>query len=320
MIAFKPHAVTVDIVLATFNGARFLAQQLDSLLTQRHRALRILISDDGSGDDSVAVISSYAARDSRVQLVNVMRQGGVVANFRTALASTDADYLMFCDQDDVWLEDKVDTMLDALRERENVLGATTPLMGFSDLTVVGRNLEVENASFYAGNNLNPVLNTDPRYLLWSSTVYGCTTVFNRALAELGALIPTDVPMHDQWLALLAASVGELFYVPRQTILYRQHGGNVVGAKRKNVVERLGSVRKNLGVIACDVRKCRTQFGAAVSVLSARKMMSPTLFSYQLHRFSGRWAFVWRNIRPFMRERTMYAVLFSVFFLIDRHEH
>ena len=300
--------------MATYNGGKFLAEQLDSLLAQRHSAIRVLISDDASSDNSVEVIRAYAARDPRVQLINTVRQGGVVANFSKALSAADADYLMFCDQDDVWLEDKVDTMLAALLAQERELGAETPLLGFSDLTVVKSDLQVDSASFYAGNGLKAEHNADPRYLMWSSTVYGCTTVFNRALANISKPVPAGVPMHDQWLALLASSTGKVFYVSRQTILYRQHAANVVGSRRKSVVQRIASLRKNLGVVADDVRKCRVQFAAAVLVIDRTGTPLPPAFRFQLDRLSGRLALVRANVSPFARERTAYAVLFALFFL------
>ena len=316
--SFMPaqHPVTVDILMATYNGGKFLAEQIDSLLRQRHSAIRILISDDGSSDNTLEVIRAFAARDSRVRLVNTVRQGGVVANFSKVLSASDADYMMFCDQDDVWLDDKVGSMLTALLARESEMGGATPLLGFSDLTVVHSDLQVDCASFYSSVGLNPHNNADPRYLMWSSTVYGCTTVFNRALAELGKSMPAGLPMHDQWLALLAASAGEVFYVARQTILYRQHAANVVGARRKSVVQRLASLRKNLGIVADDVRKCRVQFAAATLALRRRDKPVPAGFSFDLDRMSGRLAFVRHNVSPFSRERSVYALLFSVFFLIS----
>lgn len=302
--------------MATYNGGKFLAEQLDSLLAQRHRAVRIVISDDGSSDNTTDVIQAYAARDARVCLVNRVRQGGVVANFSKVLSASDAHYMMFCDQDDVWMEDKVDTMLAALLAQESELGTATPLLGFSDLTVVKSDLQSDRASFYSDNGYNAENNADPRYLLWSSTVYGCTTIFNRALADLGTPIPAGLPMHDQWLALLAASAGKVFYVPRKTILYRQHETNVVGARRKNIVQRLASLRKNISIVADDVRKCRRQFAAAVLRLRTPGKPLPVSLSYHLDHFSGRIAFVRNNVAPFARERTVYALLFSLIFLMS----
>jgi len=249
-------------------------------------------------------------------LVSTIRQGGVVANFSKVLSASDADYMMFCDQDDLWLEDKVDTMLTVLLAQESELSYATPLLGFSDLTVVKSDLQIDSASFYASHGLTAESNADPRYLVWSSTVYGCTTIFNRALADLGKPMPAGVPMHDQWLALLASSAGKVFYVPRQTIFYRQHEANVVGARRKNLFQRFTSLRRNIGIVADDVRKCRLQFAAAAQVLKTLSKPLPKFFTYRLDRFSGRFAFVRNNVLPFARERTIYALLFSIFFLMS----
>lgn len=311
---------TVDIVLATYNGAKYLARQLDSLLAQRHGGIRILVSDDGSSDNTVEVVREYCTRDSRVVLVSTVRQGGVVANFTKALSFSNAEYVMFCDQDDVWLDTKVGTMLRALKERERVVGAATPLLCFSDLAVVNVHLDVEHPSFYESNNLNPFFNTDSRYLVWSSTVYGCTTVFNRSLVALGREMPSGLPMHDQWFALLAATVGEVIYVPLQTISYRQHDDNVVGGKRKTFVKRLLSFGSNVSVVLRDVRKCRLQYAACASLLRGHGIPLPPVFRYRLCRISDRLEFVRRNVAPFVRERSVYALLFAVFFLIVSDDH
>lgn len=303
----------VDIVLATYNGGKYLAAQLESLLAQRHDAIRILISDDGSTDDTVEVIQAYCARDVRVRLMNASRQGGVVANFSKALSFATADYVMFCDQDDVWLDTKVGTMLAALQARERAVGVTTPLLGFSDLNVVDVDLLTEHQSFYKSHGLDPALNKDPRYLAWSSTVYGCTTIFNHALVKLGKTMPAALPMHDQWMALLAASSGEVFYEPNPTILYRQHGANVVGGKKRTFMQRLASFRANLDVLVKDVKKCRLQYDCA-SALFINRTTLPPVFTYKLDSIGGRFTFVCRNVLPFIHERTAYALLFAVFFL------
>jgi glycosyltransferase involved in cell wall biosynthesis len=312
---------TVDIILATYNGEKFLAQQIESLLAQTHAHWRLLVSDDGSSDATQEIIKRYSAADARIVLVNTARQGGVVANFQKALESASANYLMFCDQDDVWLEDKVETMLAQLLRLEAERGAAVPLLGFSDLKLVDSKLEALSESFYRSNNLDPTYNLDPRYLSWSSTVYGCTTIFNAALLRLAMPIPAGVPMHDQWFALLATVHGAVFHLPQQTILYRQHEANVVGARRKSLVERAAAFRRTLAVIALDVEKCMVQMQAAAQIASpaaAGKVAGNGLPHYRFERFRARANFLRKNVLPFYRERTVYAVIFSALFLLNKN--
>lgn len=317
-----PPAVHVDILLATYNGERFLAQQLDSILLQSHRQWRVLISDDGSADASVAIAATYAARDSRFVLVNTARQGGVVANFGKALQYANADYLMFCDQDDVWAPDKVALMLGHILAREATCGKDAALLGFSDLAVVDSALVSISPTFYAAKGYQPSNNRDRRYLAWSSTVYGCTVILNGALRRLADPMPLRLPMHDQWCALLAALAGDVFYVDHPTVLYRQHGANVVGARTRSLWQRLGAFRKNVAVIACDVDLCRVQLAAATDVLARHPgLISPEKLQNlaKIGKMSERLHFVGRNIIPFARERTVYAVLFAIIFVLRKYE-
>lgn len=314
---------TVDIILATYNGEKFLAQQIESLLAQTHTQWRLLVSDDGSLDSTQEIIKRYSAADARIVLVNTTRQGGVVANFKKALESAAANYMMFCDQDDVWLKDKVEIMLTELLRREADSGVAVPLLGFSDLRLVDSQLQTLSESFYRSNQLDPNYNLDPRYLAWSSTVYGCTTIFNAALLRLAMPIPGGIPMHDQWFALLAASHGAVFHLPRQTILYRQHDANVVGARRKSFVERVGAFRRTLAVIGQDIEKCMNQMRAARQIAGparAGNVTSSRLAHDHFERFGSRVTFLRNNVLPFYRERTFYAVTFSTMFLFHKEKN
>lgn len=313
---------TVDILLATFNGERFLAQQLDSILGQSYAAWRVLISDDGSADATVAIATAYAARDERISVVNTARQGGVVANFQKALQYGKSDYLMFCDQDDVWSVDKVEIMLSNMLQQEATRGKGLPILGFSDLVVVDSQLATMSPTFYDAKGLNPANNCDYRYLLWSSTVYGCTVIFNAALKHLADPIPARVPMHDQWCALLAALTGVVFLVDAPTLLYRQHGGNVVGAKPRSFLQRIGALKKNFLIIRRDVEMCRAQLDAARHVM---EQYSGSM-AFEKHKklpmvvkIGGRIRFVMDFIFPFAADRAMYAMLFAAIFVLGKYE-
>lgn len=225
--------VAVDIVVATYNGAAHLRAQLDSLLAQTHSSWRALIRDDGSTDATLDVVREYVARfpDRFELVVDGRRAGGAAANFGLLLERAAAPYVMCCDQDDVWLPDKVERFVRAMRFHEGVFGEDTPLLVHSDLQVVGADLAVLHPSFWAYQHLDPAWPERFGRALTQNVVTGCALMANRALLARALPVPPEAVMHDWWLALVASAFGRVVALPEATVLYRQHGRNDVGAKR-----------------------------------------------------------------------------------------
>lgn len=223
--------VNVDVVLATYNGQRYLQQQLDSLLGQTVANTRILIGDDGSSDDTLALADQYAVKHPERVRVLPKEQGGKGAcgNFNRLLSATDAPYVFLCDQDDVWDEDKISVSLSYLRELESMHGSETPILVHTDLRVVDQNLKTISDSFFEFQKLDAQASTF-KQLLVQNMVTGCTVVVNRALLNKALPIPEGAIMHDWWLALVVTAFGKIGFVDRATMSYRQHGANTVGAK------------------------------------------------------------------------------------------
>lgn len=179
----------IDIALATYNGSPFLSEQLDSILNQTHTDISVLCSDDGSKDDTVLKVKNSAKLDNRIHVCNTKRVGGTVLNFEKALEFTQSEYIMLSDQDDVWLPHKIDNMLSFIIEKENELGSESPILCFSDLTLVNESLNVIAGSFYKANKFDPLNNTQEEFLLWRSTVYGCSCIFNKACLKMALPFP-----------------------------------------------------------------------------------------------------------------------------------
>lgn len=219
----------VDIVLATYNGAAHLEAQLASLRAQTHRNWRLIAYDDGSGDASRKILTTFAAAEPRAVIIPSTGEGGTgpVAAFGAALAHSDAPYFMFCDQDDVWLPEKVATLLAALRDIERD-GA--PCLVHSDMRVVDADLNVIAGSFWAHRNLDPEAAT-PASLLLRNVVTGCAMMGNAALRDAMLPMPDAAMMHDWWAALIAAHSGRIAHVAQPTLLYRRHDRNVTGFAR-----------------------------------------------------------------------------------------
>lgn len=221
----------VEILVATFNGAPYLPAQMESLLHQQTSAsVRILIGDDGSTDATGSIIADFCVRHpGTIQALGCGPGRGAAANFGRLLDSSRADYVFLCDQDDIWDADKVESSLQLMRDAERAHGKATPLLVFSDLRVVDRDLNLVAQSFWRYQNLDGHA-VSLLSLVMQNVVTGCTCLLNRALLSRALPLPDSVLMHDHWLALVAAATGRLLVLPRPTVSYRQHGGNEVGAR------------------------------------------------------------------------------------------
>ncbi len=223
----------IGILLATYNGSAFIRSLLESILTQSYGDFRLYVRDDGSTDDTLAIVREAAKRDDRIHIVDDGRGNQrVVQNFARLMEHALQDgcsAVFFSDQDDVWLPNKVEVGVQELQKLEGQHGTETPLLVHTDLEVVDSELQRVHPSFmqFSGitNNTQHPLQT----LLVQNFVTGCTILANRSLLEASLPIPPEAVMHDWWLALCAASLGEIAYIDRPTIKYRQHEDNQVGA-------------------------------------------------------------------------------------------
>ncbi|GFH40995.1 glycosyltransferase family 2 protein [Lactococcus insecticola] len=217
----------VNILMSTFNGARFLAEQIESIQKQTFGDWQLLIRDDGSSDETLDIIAKFARDDKRIRLVNpnaASRENlGVIKSFYTLVKLERADYYFFSDQDDVWLSDKLETMLSEAQKHDQ----KTPLMLYMDLTVVDQNLNVITPSMIRTQSHHA--NTTLLAELTENTVTGGVSVINHALASKW-LSADNIIMHDWYLALLATATGKLIYIDQPGELYRQHDRNVLGAR------------------------------------------------------------------------------------------
>jgi GT2 family glycosyltransferase len=238
----------IDVLMATYNGAQFLREQIDSIFAQSHKQFRLLVRDDGSSDGTQAMLAELAAaRPEAIVLVDP--QGphlGPCGSFARLMEQSNAPYVMFCDQDDVWLPNKIAKMLGHMGDLERQLGVQTPILVHSDLVVVDETLRRLHPSFWAYQRLDPVRGAVLSRLLVENVVAGCAAMANRALVEKCLPIPADAMMHDWWIALAAAALGRLESVPEPLVLYRQHAANRIGTKRPDVGRAVGRMQVFFG--------------------------------------------------------------------------
>ncbi|QAY77676.1 glycosyltransferase family 2 protein [Sphingosinicella sp. BN140058] len=236
----------IEVALATWQGERFLAEQLDSLFAQTDQNFTLLVADDGSRDATVAILEDYSARyPNRIRVVERAKQSsGALGNFARLIDRASADYLMFCDHDDIWLPNKIALTRQRMSELEDLHGKATPLLVHTDLAVVDEHLQVIGPSFFRYSRIDPSRNGVVG-LLTANVATGCTILANRALYEKARPIAPEAMMHDHWLALVAANFGVISWVDEPTILYRQHGRNAIGAKSGGTASLIHRVTQTL---------------------------------------------------------------------------
>lgn len=217
----------ITICLATYNGSLYVEAQLRSILEQLSPEDEVMVADDGSTDNTIAIINAIG--DPRIWWVAQGGKLGVVKNFERLISTARGEYIFLSDQDDVWAPRKLHTLLASMRAIEARLGQSTPILVHSDLAVVDRDLRPIHFSFWAYSGIDPNRQS-LAHLLAKNTVTGCALMANRALIERALPIPDGAAMHDHWLALVAAAFGQIEAVPETLVAYRQHGSNTIGAQ------------------------------------------------------------------------------------------
>ncbi|WP_457786539.1 glycosyltransferase family 2 protein [Geobacillus sp. Geo 8.1] len=237
----------VDILLSLYNGERYLEPLLDSLLKQTYQNWKLIVRDDGSTDSSLGIIRNYIKRyPNKIVLIEDNKKLGPSQSFAELLNYSNAQYIMFCDQDDIWLPKKIELTLNKMYELESVY-KNTPLLVHTDLKVVDEKLRIIDQSFFKFQHLNPELQ-DLNSLLIQNNVTGCTVMINAELKKLSMPIPKEAIMHDWWVALVASSFGKIGYINTPTILYRQHSNNNIGARKysfKYFFSRIGKLEDSI---------------------------------------------------------------------------
>ncbi len=215
----------VNILMSTYNGQQFLAEQIRSIQEQSYTDWTLFIRDDGSSDNTEEILKDFERQDSRIHLIDSDKSDnlGVIKSFHKLVNHDRADYYFFSDQDDVWLPNKLQL---SLKEAQNYL-SDLPLMVYMDLKVVNQDLEIMTESMVKSQSHHA--NTELVQELTENTVTGGVAMINHALAEMWQETD-DILMHDWYLALLASAFGNLVFIDQPGELYRQHSDNVLGAR------------------------------------------------------------------------------------------
>lgn len=199
----------ISVCLATYNGEKFIGSQIDSILSQISLLDEIIISDDGSCDRTIEIISAF--RDTRIKIYRNTRKG-IVSNFENALSMASGDYIFLSDQDDIWLPNKISVMMRYLGEFDLIL---------SDGHIISSDLPVNGCSLYSFTRPTDRLMQN----ILRNTFTGCCMAFNRKILSSSIPFPRSLPIHDWWIGLVAVSIGSVKIIDDKLIFHRRHESN-----------------------------------------------------------------------------------------------
>lgn len=246
----------IDILMATYNGEKYLSEQIDSILDQTFQDWRLVIHDDGSRDETVRIINAYVEKypNKIVHIDDGIRTGGAKNNFFHLMKFVQAEYIMFSDQDDVWEKEKVEITYSEMKKNEI---NDVPCLVFTDLKVVDFDLNLISNSLKSYQKLQMPKNLEDSLL--RNCVTGCTMMINSALYQ-SMTYPRDALMHDWWCMIeVFKSKGKLVFVEKSPILYRQHADNEVGARKidfKSTLNKFLTLNKTLKFLNKQYRQFR----------------------------------------------------------------
>lgn len=225
----------IDIALATYNGEKYIQEMLNSISNQTYQDFMIHLRDDGSTDNTLTLCENHKLYEQgKLKIYKDNIKGlGASKNFLKILGHCNSEYIFLCDQDDFWMKDKIQKMLDHIQKHEYKNNIKVPTLVFSDLQIVDRSLNIIADSFYR-NSIKSSMCSSPFDFLLSNHIPGCAMVVNKSLLESIQPLPENFRMHDWWLAFVASFYGKIAYLDEPLIKYRQHGGNTVGVPGMNI--------------------------------------------------------------------------------------
>jgi len=209
----------ISVCIATYNGEKYIKDQLDSILIQLDKEDEIIISDDSSTDRTIEIIKAF--HDKRIILHENQKFKSPIFNFENALKYASGDYIFLADQDDIWTPNKVTTIKEYLVNYNLVV---------SDTDIIDAQGNSLNKSFYQMNDSKKGLVNN----IIKNSYLGCTMAFNQKILQKSLPFPKDIAMHDWWIGLIAELYGKTYFINEKLILYRRHGDNASPAGEKSL--------------------------------------------------------------------------------------
>ena len=223
----------VDILMATYNGEKYLKEQIESIINQSYDNWTLLIRDDKSKDNTVSIIEEYERKDSRIKLLRDKKVNlGFVKNFEELLNNSQKEFIMFSDQDDYWEKDKIKNYIEILKKNESLL--KKPLLIHSNSFVCDKDLKIIKQKFI---NSFVAREKDTNSYFFSYIVQGSTVMINKRMKEISIPFLKAVTLHDRYFHLLAEFFGNRIFIDKTLTKYRQHADNKIGAKG-NILKKI----------------------------------------------------------------------------------
>jgi glycosyltransferase involved in cell wall biosynthesis len=218
----QPIHPLISIALCTYNGERYLKEQIDSILAQTYQNIEIIVVDDCSHDTTVSILEHYANIVNLKYVINEKNQG-FVKSFERAISLCEGEYILLSDQDDVWETHKIQTLLDVIEN--HVLVYSNAKLVDEHLVPLGKNLlDPQKINCFSGSN--------NKAFVFKNCISGNTLMFRKELKEVCLPFPKGISFHDVWLAFVAATYGSISYVDQPLILYRQHACNITDIHKR----------------------------------------------------------------------------------------
>lgn len=213
----------IDILMATYNGEKYLAEQLDSIINQTYHNWNLLIRDDNSTDRTLEIIQDYQKKDNRIKLLKDNKGNlGIVKNFEELLKNSESEFIMFSDQDDIWVKNKLDMYLKMIEKIKN-----KGFMIHSDAILFDKNKSnILKDTFISKKAINKGLEN----VFFNYFVQGATILISKEIKNFILPFPKEVYLHDRYIHLISELFFERIFVNKALIYYRQHGDNQIGAK------------------------------------------------------------------------------------------
>ena len=232
----------IDILMATYNSEKYISEQLQSIINQTYKDFHLYICDDVSTDSTSNILSEYKLQyNNTISILKNETNKGAKYNFSNLFQNSQADYVMFSDHDDVWLNNKIEVTYNKMIELENTYSKDTPILVFTDKFVTDDKLNITAKS----HNKSEKFNTNDfslNSLLMANVASGCTIMVNAALRKICGTINSNALMHDYWLMLTAAAFGHIGYINIPTMYYRQHNNNQLGAQNNSILNALKNIK------------------------------------------------------------------------------
>lgn len=213
--------IRVSVAIATYNGEKYIKQQLDSILVNLKENDEIIISDDVSTDRTIEIIKSY--NDNRIKIINGPKMG-VKQNFENAIKNCDGEFIFLADQDDIWMSDKINIILKVFKDKKCDLVLHDAIVFNSDTNEV-----IYDSFFNYRKTKKGIINN-----IIKNNYIGCCMAFNSNMKDIVLPIPNQIKMHDQWIGVLTEKYGKVELIQDKLIKYRRHNNNVTNMSRDSI--------------------------------------------------------------------------------------